>query len=312
MSLAAGFTALRRGKWLVIALTAMTAVLALLAAAPLAPALKASFAGTLAGDHVLHNVPGFAATDVIDFLREKAAAVDGASAAARWAALLALLQQILFAGGLVTVLGRAAPISLPKFVLGARRNFWHNLKCFLLFLLAAGLFFGAWFAAAGAARRKLLEGLAPGAWQALSLRIVVAVGALLLFAVLSLLHDFARAARRGDPGIGAWRAYGDARRTLSGRWPRALGLFFFWLLFGGVLLALGIALEWNTPAVSGPAIAFHVLLQIAVLSIRPALRIAAWGSYLSLYDSSRPAPPQPVLLVEPGGEAADSLVHAFE
>src|SRR5262249_34866447 len=108
--------------------------------------------------------------------------------------------------------------------------------------------------------------------------------ALLLYAVFSLLHDLARAARRHAPGIGAWRAYGRARRALSGRWIRALALFLFWLVFGGALLAAGVALEWVAPAVSALAIAAHILLQAAVLTIRPAVRVAAWGSYLAFLD----------------------------
>jgi hypothetical protein len=86
---------------------------------------------------------------------------------------------------------------------------------------------------------------------------------------------------------------------LSGRWTRAFGLFFFWLVFGGALLLAGIALEWSAPAVSALAIALHILLQIAVLAVRSAVRVAAWGSYLHLYDGAESVAPPPIMVPEP-------------
>lgn len=288
-NIAAGFAAVRSGGGLVLLLTGVTVVLAVLAAAPLGPSLTDAFGRTLAGDHVVKNHPLFAPTDVFDFLHEKSPAVSGASAAAKWAALIALLQQILFAGGIVSVLGKG-PIAIPEFVAGMRRNSWHNVKCFLIFLLLAGVSLGAFLAAHHAVYKRVFEGLAPGSSSTLIFRILGAVVTLLLYAFFSLLHDFARAARRSRPDIGAWRAYGHARRTLSGRWSRTFGIFLFWLLFGGAVLLVGIAVEWTTPAVTALAITLHILLQILVLAIRPVVRIAAWGSYLALYDAAQPAP----------------------
>jgi hypothetical protein len=298
-SIGAGFSALGRSKALVLILTAVTVVLSLLAAAPLLPSLWDSFAGTLAGDHVLMNDPSFAPTDVFDFLREKSAAVAGARAAADWAVLIVIFQQILFAGGIVAILGKSAPVTLPDFAAGVRRNAWHNVKCFLIFLLIAGATIGVWFAATHAVYKKFFEDLPPGAPSTFLFRVVVVLGALLLYAVFSLLHDFARAARRSEDSIGAWRAYGHARRMLAGRWPRALGIFLFWFLFGGALLLLAIGVEWSAPAISALAIALHILLQIAVLTIRPAIRIAAWGSYLALYDRVQPTLAPPAAAVTP-------------
>jgi hypothetical protein len=300
-SIGAGFSALSRGRALILLLTAVTVVLSLLAAAPLAPSLRDSFAGTLAGDHILKNHPYFAPTDVFDFLRKKSAAVAGARAAANWAVLIVILQQILFAGGIVSVLGKATPVTLPEFVAGVRRNAWHNLKCFLIFLVTAGISLGLWFAATRAVQKRFFEGVAPGAWSAFAFRVVIIVAALFLYAFFSLLHDFARAARRTEHTIGAFGAYGYARRMLAGRWLRALGIFLFWFLFGGALLLVGIGVEWSAPAVSALAIALHILLQIAVLTIRPAIRIAAWGSYLAMYDRVEPtlAPPAVVVTTPP-------------
>ncbi len=296
-SIGAGFSALGGAKALILLLTAVTVILSLLAAAPLLPSLWDSFAGTLAGDHILKNDPSFAPTDVFDFLREKSAAVAGARAAANWAVLIVILQQILFAGGIVSVLGKTAPVTLPDFVAGVRRNAWHNLKCFLIFLLTGGVSLGLWFAATGGAQKKFFQDTAPGAPSAFAFRILMVVGALVLYAVFSLLHDFARAARRSEYTIGAWNAYGYARRLLAGRWLRALGIFLFWFLFGGALLLLAIGIEWSAPAISALAIALHVLLQIAVLTIRPAIRIAAWGSYLAMYDRVEPTLAPPAVVV---------------
>jgi hypothetical protein len=302
-SIAAGFAATGRAKALVLLLTVVTIVFSLLAAAPLFPSLRDSFAGTLAGDHVLKNDPFFAPTDVFDFLREKSAAVSGARSAANLAILIVIFQQILFAGGIVTVVGRATPATLPDFAAGVRRNAWHNVKCFLIFLIGAGAAIGAWFAADHAIYKKFFEPLPPGASSTFLFRVATVLGALLLYAVFSLLHDFARAARRSESSIGAWRAYGHARRTLAGRWPRVLGVFLFWFLFGGALLLLAVGVEWSAPAISALAIALHMLLQIAVLTIRPAIRIAAWGSYLALYDRAHPALAPPAAVVTPPPEA---------
>ena len=311
-NLAAGFAALKGGRLVIFILTVATMVLAVLAAAPLGPALAQSFAGTLAGDHILKNHPSFAPTDFFDFLREKAPAVSGMGAAERLAALIGLLQQILFAGGIVAVLGRAVPISLPDFVAGVRRNAWHNIKCFLIFLLLAGTILGVWFGVTHALSRKLFEGMAPGSPSATIFKVATAVVALILYAVLSLLQDFARATRRDGSAIGAWRSYGRARRILAGRWTRALGLFLFWLLFGGALLSAGIALEWTAPAVSALAIAVHVLIQAAVLAVRSAIRVAAWGSYLHLYDGAQPPAPPPIAVLEPEPPPEPSLLTLDE
>lgn len=108
--------------------------------------------------------------------------------------------------------------------------------------------------------------------------------ALLLFAIASLLYDFARAARRRDPGAGALRAYASARRLFSGSFFRSLGLFAFWLLFGAAAVPALFALEWSGNAQSWAAIALHTVLQAAVLAARSAVRVGAWGSLLALYD----------------------------
>jgi hypothetical protein len=308
-SLASGFAAIRVGGAIVLLLTALTIVLSLLAAAPLGPSIESVFARTLAGDHVLFNDPKSASTDVFDFLHEKAPAISGAASAARWAALLILLQQILVAGGIVAVFNRPGGFTAAEFAAGIRRNAWHNLKCFALFLVLVGIVLSLWIGGARAAARKVFEDAPPGAPGRLAWQILTIAVALVLYAVFSLLHDFARASRRLDLSIGAWRAYGHARRLLAGRWLSALGLFLFWLILGGVLLTAGILLEWTAPAVSAAAIFLHILLQVGVLAIRPAMRVAAWGSYLALYDGAEAdaatsaAQPEP----EPSGPSGLTL-----
>jgi hypothetical protein len=302
--LAAGFAAIGSGRGIVLVLTAATIVVSVLAAAPIGPSLVDGLGHTLAGDHVLKNDPRFAATDVLDFFREKAPALSGVRSAARWGALLLLLQQILVAGGIVSTLGRADGFRPSEFVAGVRRNAWHNSKCFLLFLIAAGVSIGIWIGLARAVSKKAFENAPPGAGSVLGWRILTILGILFLYAVFSLLHDFARAARRYDPGVGAWRAYARARRILSGRWLRAFGLLLFWLVFGGAVLFASVWLEWIAPAVSAAAIGLHILMQGAVLAIRPVVRVAAWGSYLSFSDraeaASAAAAPPPSVPPEPG------------
>jgi hypothetical protein len=116
------------------------------------------------------------------------------------------------------------------------------------------------------------------------LRVAAVGAALLLFGVLSLLYDLARAARRQAPSIGAWRAWGVARRSLLGAWMRAIGLFLFWCLAGGAAVLGLFALEWGGTATTAAAIAIHTVLQISVLFVRSAVRLGAWGSSLALAD----------------------------
>jgi hypothetical protein len=281
-SLAAGFRALSHGK-LILLLAVTTLLLGLGAAAPLSPALWKDVGTTLAGDHFVRNHPTFAPTDFADFLREDAGAVRGAWGAARNLAIFGVVLQMFFAGGIVVVLGRG-PFSFGQFFEPARRNFWHNVKCFFLFAALLAVFYGIVLGGGQAAAKELFENVPPDAasrtswsWGLLSL-------AVLLWGVLSLLYDFARAARRYAPTIGAWRAYGFARRALRGSWARALVLFVFWLLLGATAWLGFFAVTWAMPAVSVPAIAGLFLLQFLVIWSRSAIRVAAWGSYLEFLD----------------------------
>lgn len=285
--LRSGFTALQQGR-LIALLALSTAVLGVTAAAPLWPALDGFFTRTLAGDHVLRNHPTFAPTDVLAFLGEKSAAVGGAWQATLWACALSVLAQTFFAGGIVAALGRHGPLSWNDFFGGCRRNFWQNLKCSFLFaalLLLPGLFL------VGAARagKKLFEHAPPWSDARLAYRVGAAAAALLLYAILSLLYDFARAARRKDPEVGALRAYGFALRCLAGCWVRALGVCAFWFVFGGAAVFALFALEWSGNAASWAGIAGHTALQAAVIAARSAVRVGAWGSELALFDERAPS-----------------------
>ncbi|MCP6756563.1 hypothetical protein NL533_33560, partial [Klebsiella pneumoniae] len=82
--------------------------------------------------------------------------------------------------------------------------------------------------------------------------------------ILSLHYDFARAARRYAPAIGAWRAWGFARRALRSSRARALGLFVFWLVAGGAVWLGLVAVAWSAPAASPIAIFGLFLLQFLV------------------------------------------------
>ena len=282
--LARGLEALGNGR-LVLLLAVTTVALALPAAFALWPALSSAFGGTLAGDHVLRNHPSFAPLDVFEFFYEKRDAVAGARRVALGAGVLGVLLQVFYAGGFVETLGRGPRIPLAHFLAGALRNCWHNVKCFSIFLLASGVVIGLWLVGTAAAAKKLFEQTPPGATSSLLFRVATLLIASLLFILFSLLHDFARIARRHETAIGAWRGYGFARRVLSGSWRTAFGLFILWLLAGGIAWFLIVALEWGTPAVSGAAICLHTLLQLAAVLLRSGVRVAAWGSYVALADA---------------------------
>jgi hypothetical protein len=282
-SIAAGFASLSHGK-LILLLTLTAVVLGALGAAPLLPAFHDKLGGTLAGDHFIRNHPTFAPSDFFDFLFEQEYAIKGARRTALAAGILGVLLQVFFAGGIVAVLHRG-PFTFGQFLEPSRRNFWHNLKCLVLFGISGGAVLGLWFGGLGFATKKLLEDVPPDARVRSAVWWLTLIGGTLLFAAVSLLYDFARAARRYAPTIGAWRGYRFARRALSGSWIRAILLFLFWLLVGGgVVLAL-FAATWLMPAVSAPAVAVLFLLQLAVLWTRSAARVAAWGSYLSFLDA---------------------------
>ena len=286
--IAAGFASISHAK-LVLLLTLTTAVLGVSGAAPLLPTFKDVLSGTLAGDHFLRNSPTFAPTDFLDFMREKSPAVNGAMRAIGFAGFLGVLLQMFYAGGIVAVLGRG-PFSFGQLFEPARRNFWHNLKCFFFFALFNGIALGAWLGGGGALRKKLLEDAPPDAPARNLTFWVLAVGGVLIFAAISLLYDFARAARRYAPTIGALRAYRFARRALSGSWLRALALWIFWLVLGGGAILALFAVTETMPAVSIGAIALLILLQLGVLWLRSAVRVAAWGSYIALLEPrARPA-----------------------
>jgi len=279
---AAGLSALRHGK-LILLLAVTTALLGAAAAVPLMPTFHETMTRTLAGDDFLRNHPTFAPEDFLDLLRENGAAIDGARHTAGVMGLVGVVLQMFFAGGIVVVLGRG-PFGFGEFVGPARRNFWHNLKCFFLLAFAAAAALSAWLGGVGFLRHKLVEDSPPGAPLRSLTGWILALGALALWAVLSLLYDFARAARRHAPSIGAWRAFRFAGRALSGSWGAALGLWLLWLVLGGAALLTGFSVTWSLTAVSRPAIALLAALQFGVLWLRSAVRVAAWGSYLAFLE----------------------------
>ncbi|MCA1582844.1 MAG: hypothetical protein LC796_15940 [Acidobacteria bacterium] len=289
-ALAAGFSALSRRR-LVLLLTGCSLALGILSAAPLAPAMNDAFRDTLAGDHLIRNHPEFAPVDVLDFLREKAAAVAGARQTMVWAALLGIVLQIFFAGGIVETLGRnvfSVRESRAAFWAGSRRHFAHNLKCFAVFALLLGIALSVWLGLSAALGKALFEHApphAPGrtAWGILTLAVTAAI-----FGALTLLYDFARAGRRTTPGIGAIAAFRSARRRLRGRLMRGLALLLFWSLAAGAALALLFAAAWGERTRSGAAVAVNLALLFLLLAVRPIARVAAWGSILALFDASEP------------------------
>ena len=281
-TLAAGFRALSHGK-LILLLALTTALLGLGAAIPLSHAIGRDLGGTLAGEHVLLNHPSFAPSDVLDFVQDNATAIDGEQKGASFFVILTLLLQMAFAGGMVVVLGRG-PFTFSQFFEPARRNWWHNVKCFFLFAILASAVFGAFFGGGYAADKKLFEDAPPGAAAGKIWDWGFMIVAVLLWGVISLLYDFARAARRYSPSIGAWRAFGFARRALRRSWTRGLILYLFWFVLGGAAWLSAIAAAWFMPASSGPAIAVLLFLQFLSIYVRSAVRVAAWGSYVEFLD----------------------------
>ncbi len=282
-SVAAGLAALSHRK-LVLLLALSAAALGVLGAMPLTPAFQDAMAGTLAGHHFIRNHPTLAPTDFIDFMRERNYAILGARRSALAAGVLGVFLQMFFAGGIIGVLGRGR-FAFGQFVEPARRNFGHNAKCLALFAVSGLVTLGLWFGGMGAATQKLFEQAPPDSAMRSAARWLVLVVGFLLFAALSLIYDFARAARRYAPTIGLWRSWRFARRTLAGSWMRALALFLLWFVAGGAVVLAAVGAAWAMPAVSLPAVAVLFLLQFAALWLRAAVRVAAWGSYVAFLDA---------------------------
>ena len=268
---------------LVFLLALVSALLGIMGASPLVPTLHETLGETLAGDHFIRNAPTLAPADFLDFLREKDAAIEGARAASRWAGILGIALQIFLAGGIIVVLGRG-PFGFGQLFEPARRNLWHNTKCFLLFVVVGAVALSVWLGGGFYLRNKVFEKSPPDSpAHNLSWWILV-VGALLIYAVLSILYDLARAARRFSPTVGAWRGYRFARAAVSGSWLRALGIWLFWFLAGGVVWLALLALGWMMPAVSPLAILVMFVVLFAALFVRSGARVGAWGSWIAFLE----------------------------
>jgi hypothetical protein len=282
--IAAGFGALLRWR-LVLLLAVSAAALGGAAASPLRPAMRDEIAGRLAGDHLLRNDPVRAPEDLMDFLREKSAAVSGWRSATLWMALAGLLLQMFYTGGIVETVGR--PHSSPADFWGAsRRHFAHNAKCFALAAILGAILLGIWAGSMGAAGKAMFEDAPPHTTgRAVWGTVTFLVGAL-LFGFVALFAALAKAARRGSPAIGALRAFRDARRRLRGRWLQGIGILLFWAFVGGTALALLFAAAWAQHTPSGGAVAVNLLLLGLSLLAIPAAKVGVWGSLLALYDRS--------------------------
>jgi hypothetical protein len=280
--IARGFDALSHWK-LVLLLTLVSVVLGVTGASPLFPALEESVAGTLAGDHFIRNAPTLAPGDFLDLMKHDDWAFDGARSASRWAGLLGVLIQIFLAGGIIGVLGHG-PFGFGQLFEPARRNFWHNAKCFLIFCVALGLALSAWLGGGFYARHKLFEKSPPDAASHRLTWWILMLGALLIYAVLSILYDFARAARRFSPVIGAWRGFRFARAAAAGSWGRALGIWFVWFVLGAAGWLGLLLLAWLMPAVSPIAILVNFALMLAALVARSAARVGEWGSWIAFLE----------------------------
>jgi hypothetical protein len=257
-----------------------------LAALPVPMALHGSFTAafgdTLAGEAIRRNAAPDAGLYWIDYLRRYHPF--SAAGGAFWLAVaLTLLFQIFLAGGIIETVGRERRPFLGGFFGACGRHFHHNLRAFLLFVLFVLLVPGVWLALTTAGAHGLFRNAPPHTTGAAIFAVVRYGIALLLFAILSMAYDFARAMPRFGP-VRTWPAFRSGL-AVARREPVAVaGIFFFWLIVAGVFQILWSALEWNAaPATSGAIAAVFLAQQIGIF-IRCAARVATWGSIVSFLE----------------------------
>ena len=87
-----------------------------------------------------------------------------------------------------------------------------------------------------------------------------------------------------------------------------MALLLFWTAVGSGAFAAVFALAWGQRTPSGAAVVSNLLLLGLLLAVRPAARVAAWGSILALFDGSPSADPAPDRepLPPPGFPLADA------
>lgn len=283
--IAAGFRALSGWRMILILWVAAT-LCALPLVAPLDGGLHAAFGKTLAGKAVLHNTAPDAGLYWIDYFKQETPwkAVSGGVFVA---VTLTLLFQIFLAGGLVETVGREQSPFAAKFFGGCGRHFWHNLKCFVIFVIIAGIVEGIWLGVLGAIGKALFKNAAPHTLPHVIYHWLVLLVGLLFFALLSMAYDVARALRRFEATRGSWRAWGAGLKTVFRHPGTAFGIFFFWLIVGGILQFLLSGLEWH----ASPSVALTVFLVLLIqqigVAIRGAARVATWGSIVA-FSAAQP------------------------
>ena len=233
-----------------------------------------AFSNRVAAVDVLTNRQPAAGLYIAAFLDQERVGV-GLVPLLMFGVVMTFLTQLFLSGGIVVWNGREPRPFLSSFYQACGRNVKHNLKLTFAFLLQAFFVVGSWFAVSFGIAALLDEKQIAGG--ASFVRMVGLIGGLLLFGMLRMTTDFARA----TPRVVEWMPAFDA--WLSGwRWfwrnrVRTLALFLAQFLIGGsILLALN-AWEWSIDATSGSKVMLVFLIAQVAIVTRCAVRLASWG-----------------------------------
>jgi hypothetical protein len=116
--------------------------------------------------------------------------------------------------------------------------------------------------------------------------IIVLLGIVLIFALLRLASDYARALIRIEPQLKAWKASREALRMVRRNPGSSAKLFFIPLLIGGLVLGGLASVEWSLNATSAATILLVFLLSQLAIAFRSALRVGTWGAIVTFVDAA--------------------------
>lgn len=240
-----------------------------------------TFGGSLVAEALLTNEQPDASIVLADFV-VVAEPFDAAGTLVPVAMLMLLLLHVFLSGGIVEFAGREPRPFAASFFAACASRFFVYLRLLGIFVVLVVLIVGTWVALASGVSKAISAGGPPNLTAPRVVGIVAVVIAVLLFGLLSGVHDVARALLRFEPWRNARSAFADGWRIVRRTPLVVLTLFAGWLLIGAALQLLWLWAEWGpSPKTMLGIFGAAMALQGALLT-RCATRVAVWGSMIAL------------------------------